>query len=112
MTLDLQADATIFGMDFGETVIYHPKGGGSRELTEINVFRSPAEAPGGFPDGAPTGSLLVVVPNSSTTGIARSELDLGLDRVAVALKPGGPRTRRKITLVEDEDGGMLRLAVN
>ncbi len=111
MTLDLQADAAIFGGDFGETVTYHPQGGEPRELENINVIRDPPELLDSLPSGATSPVFIVIVPNSVTTGIARSELDRGRDEIELPIDVGGDTTRRKIKSVLSEDGGMLRLEV-
>ncbi len=94
---------------FGETIFYHPYGGGSREILAI-VTREQTEGL----DGAPHGHsplVTIEVANDSTTGITSAEVDRGGDTVELPVNVGETTKLRKITKIISQDAGMIKLEV-
>lgn len=109
MTLDLADDAVVFLADFAETVIYRPVGRRPRTIHAV-VQRQPPEALADAPSGK-AAWFTVEARNDERDGIPARLLDTGGDRLDVADREGGtPRTRR-ITLLESQDAGMVRVRV-
>lgn len=108
---DLLVDtAPLFMDEFGETVIYKPRGGGSRTITAI-VNRPAAGRIDGLPHG--TGPHLTIdVYNDSSTGISAAELDTGGDKVNLAVRWGDTPQDRVISKLAGQDAGFIRLEVN
>lgn len=102
MTLkaSIKADAlTVFlnEDEFAESIIYRPRGGGTRTIKAI-VDRDP---PSYWSTGEVVSpSFRIQVKNSCTTGIASHELDTGGDFVNL---------RKKINAVEQSECSILRL---
>lgn len=96
--------------EFAETVVYLPRGGGSRTLLAI-VDREP---PTLMDDAGNVLALsfMLYLSNSSTTGISVQELDTGGDRIQIAAKTNDVQKRTcTILRVMDNDNGMLQLAI-
>ena len=92
---------------FGETVVYWPRTGGSREITAI-VGRDRPDDLDGVPHGqAPR--LTINVANDETDGISSSEVDKGGDKVELAVKIGETAQQRRITKILYQDAGMMKL---
>jgi hypothetical protein len=94
----------------GETVIFRPKGAAARTITAV-VNRDLAAPLEGFPSGVPTPVAQLEVRLDETAGITLDELNRGEDQIDVADKPGGTRTRRRITNFSDAVGGFVTLDV-
>lgn len=96
--------------EFAESIVYHPRAGGSRSILAI-VDRSPPavlDAEGLVVQI----SFMVFVANSASTGISMQEIDTGGDRIALARKEGDVTTdQRPIWQVVMQDSGMLQLAI-
>jgi hypothetical protein len=96
--------------DFGEAVVYTKARNGGSRTVYAQVFRQTLEpGPGG---GAPQPVITVIVANSSTNGIAASELDTGGDTVTLAHRTGGTARAYRVHLPaggEHDDPGCLRL---
>ena len=102
-------DADIILSEFGETIVYKPRGGGSRSIEAV-VTRAGAEGLGGAPAGnAPLSNILVK--NDSTEGISSSEIDTGGDKVTIAHRIGDTAQDRRITNIIGQDCGMMTLEV-
>jgi len=92
---------------FGESVTYYPRAGGSRSITAIVNRERPETV-----DGAPHGSaplLIIEVANDSTTGISSDEIDLGGDKVKLAVRIGKTTQQRVIRKILSQDEGMMKL---
>ena len=100
---------------FGEPVIYKPRGGGSRPITAIRVIRRFPEPLEGLQQNVQI-VLEVELYNDATTGISSAELDLGGDALNIATRKGatdevyGPIDRR-ISQLLWEAGGVIRVEV-
>ncbi len=93
----------------GETIIYKPGGVGSRSIEAIVDRQPPASVPPAPQGRSP--AFVIVVKNSSTLGISSSELDTGLDRVALAVRLGGAVVNCNIVRRINEDAASLELAL-
>jgi hypothetical protein len=99
--------------DFAEQVTYYPRVGfggtaTSRSIKAV-IIRNQIAA-----SSADGGEVIVTtfevhVENSSTNGIASSEIDTGGDQIGIASRIGGTVKRRAIVMVEDHDDGMITL---
>ena len=94
-------------LEFGETVTYYPRAGGSRTMTAI-VDRSPPEV--WTPAGAITPSLTIRVQNDASIGISHDEIDAG-DQVLVAVVAKGTPERRTFMSTLNSDGQVTEIAV-
>ena len=94
---------------FGETIIYYPIAGSSREIKAI-IERKEIEDIDGFSD---VNSPLAVmkVANDSTKGIASFEIDRGGDEIKYSYMLGKTAQRRRITRVLSIDYAWLKLEV-
>ena len=108
--IDLAADSQVFGHDDGEEVVYHPQGRSSRTISGAVVDREGFERFAGGDGAGPR--HLVHVPNSTTLGISRGELNVGQDMLELAVEIGGQTSRRQIMTVVSEDRGMLTLSTD
>lgn len=96
--------------EFAETVIYMPRGGGSRTILAI-VDREP---PALMDDAGNMLALsfMLYVANSGSEGITAQEIDTGGDRVLIAARVNDVQKKTcTIVRVMDNDNGMLQLAV-
>jgi hypothetical protein len=94
--------------EFGETIIYRPRGGAPRSIQAM-VDRGPPQVPGGSV-GTLAPFVVVEVRNSCTTGIRESDVDTGGDQIDVPLKSGGAMKSLSIKRVQSsQDSGMVRL---
>lgn len=102
------AAALISTDDFGEAVTYKPRSGGTRSITAVverETLQSVDE------DGGETVAPLffVHVANSSTLGIASTELNCGGDKISFPVRPGKSATDRGVVRLISQDEGMLVL---
>lgn len=95
---------------FGESVVYVPKGGTPRTITQAIVDRNPPEAIVGPPSGHGP-QLLVTVKDDATTGISRTEINTGGDRIEVAVRKGGTAKSMQVNKLVKDTGGMLSMEV-
>ncbi|HIJ70657.1 MAG TPA: hypothetical protein HPP87_04750 [Planctomycetes bacterium] len=93
----------------GETVIYRPRAGGSREVTAL-VDRDRPGGLGNAPHGE-SGTAEILVANSSEIGIAASEVNRGGDRVEMVSRLGRNAVVRPIKRILAHDGGGVRLEI-
>src|SRR4051794_24401559 len=106
----LAADAAnVFaGGEFGESIIYKPRVGAARTISAV-VIRKPSAQRGSRV--VPIVELLVA--NSTTLGIGSAELNIGGDKVTLAVRKGDAAVDLLLHLPEDgqphEDPGMIRL---
>jgi len=81
---------------FGETIIYYPSGGSSREITAIVKSR---DMPTGL-DGIPRGNspiFIIQVVNDATKGIASHEIDdSSADKIGLPIRLGQTAQQRPI----------------
>lgn len=94
---------------FGETITYKPRAGGSRTITGL-VDRTDRSVFGELDRGAAT-LLQIVVPNSVTTGILSTEINVGGDAVNVADRYGGTARDRRIVRVVETNGSSVTIEV-
>jgi len=96
--------------ELAETVVYQPRGGGSRTILAV-VEREP---PSLMDDAGNVLALsfMVYVANSASSGITAQEVDTGGDTILVSAKVGdAPKKTCTILRVMDNDNGMLQLAL-
>ena len=116
MAIDLAADAAaIIGQDFGETVVYHKRGGagsgqsGAEDRTiKAIVDREAVETFAGM-ERSRAYSVTVEVANHATLGILSSEIDTGSDQIAVARRYGETPVKLGIKPIVTHDAGAVRL---
>jgi len=109
MPVDLTVDAAKFLTDFGETITYRPDGGKPRRITAI-VERQDAEAePAAGRTRQP--GISIVVQNDCLAGISADEIDIGTDKVELALRVGGEQAQRALGEIISQDEGILTLRV-
>jgi hypothetical protein len=90
---------------FGESVVFRPRGAAARTITAI-VSRSGPEDQSGGP------SATIEVRDDATAGISLDELNRGEDQIELPFaKPGDTSTRRKIVGFSNAVGGMITLEV-
>jgi hypothetical protein len=94
--------------EFGETVTYRPRGGGTRSITGI-VITNPLGEVGSIQD-APAVRIHIRVLNDSTLGISGAELNLGGDKIDAPLRDGGTATTLAIKELVSDNGGFLTVA--
>lgn len=100
------------GIEFGETVVYHPRNGESRTITNAIVNRDPPEA-WDIAGNTITPVITVRVQNQNDgtiIGILHSEIDDG-DQIEVAIKAKDTPTRRTFKVVLNSDGQVTEIAV-
>lgn len=96
--------------EFAETIIYNPRGGGSRSILAI-VNREP---PSLFDElgNVVSVSFMVYVANDPATGISSTEVDAGGDKIRIAEAVNDLALKScSILRVMDNDHGMLQLAI-
>jgi hypothetical protein len=99
---------TMLLRQFGETVTYRPRCGGSaREITAI-VNREPYQV---LPEDGDTTLPLwqVQVADSTSDGIGLSELNVGGDQIALPPRTGDTEVRKTILRIVNQANGMLVL---
>jgi len=96
--------------NFGESVSYHPIGGGRREIIAIIERNPPAVFDASGNAVLPTATLRVF--NSCRSGISSREIDIGSDEIEFVLKVGEtiPKRFSFMTLMS-QDAGVTQLAV-
>jgi len=94
---------------FGETIAYKPRAGGSRTITGM-VDRTDRSVFGELDRGSAT-LLQITVPNSLTTGILSTEINLGGDAITVADRYGGSTRDRRIVRVVETNGSSVTFEV-
>lgn len=107
LDVDLAGDMDQVFADWGVSRTYTPRGSSGRAITVIENIRAigPLDpTPGAL---SPIGEILVR--NSSTTGIARADLDTGGDTIQVLIN--GALQTRPISRVLEEDDTVLKLEV-
>lgn len=95
---------------FGESVVYVPKGGTPRTIALAIVDRNPPEALVG-PASGHGPMLLVTVEDHATRGILKTELNTGGDRIEVAVRKGGAAKSMQINKLVKDTGGMLTIEI-
>jgi len=116
-TLGLSDDAKLFLDAFNaEEIVYYPLSGGSRVIKAV-IFRMPAQPITGSPGGVGK-HIEVYVANAGTSttddeygGIDASVIDLGGDNLELAVRIGETPVQRRITDMNLEDEGMLKLTI-
>lgn len=97
--------------EFGEAIVYHPAGGGSRSIAAI-IERSP---PALFDAAGNTvlASFLIRVKNDHDSGISSKELNSGGDMISFYARVDDVQMSKKsITRKMSDDSGVLVVAVN
>jgi hypothetical protein len=85
----------------GEDVIYYPAGGSARPIRAI-VKR--IQSTSGV-------ELLADVANDSTTGISSSEINVGKDKIELAVRLGNAVQQRRITEIKHQCASSLKLEI-
>lgn len=94
---------------YGETVVYVPSGGTERSISAI--VRRVAIALAGPSNAYAAPAIVITVANDATLGISSSELNLGLDNVKVAQRPGQTQQSRPISKVVQCNDSLLQLEI-
>lgn len=100
------------GIEAGETIVYIPRKGPQRTITNAIVDRDPPTSWNAAGE-AITPLLTIRVQNqndSSVVGITHEEIDAG-DQVSVAVIAKGQRERRMFMKVNNSDGQVTEIAV-
>jgi hypothetical protein len=84
--------------EFAEEATYRPRTGDDRAIDAI-VIRNPPATPDELQRGI-TPSLEIVVKNTTTRGIALSELDTGGDAIVLKIRLGGADAAEPLMLPE------------
>lgn len=105
----LANEASMFLAQFGESVTYYPKGGGSRDIVAV-VDRNPVSGLNGMPHGN-SPKFVISVKNSADDGISSSEINDGGDKIGFSVRIGEAATQRRVQSIQWHDVGMLYLAV-
>jgi hypothetical protein len=98
--------------EFGETFVYKPKRGSSRTVNGLVDRNPPAYHDESGKLVQP--SLSIGVPNDVSTGISSAELDVGGDKINIAMRIGGVARDYLVHLPKSgvtHDAGELRLVV-
>ena len=92
---------------FAESVTY-TKANGTTRTINAQIFRQPPSPA----NGHPVASVTVHVVNSSTTGIAASEIEPGRDKITFAPRLGKDTVAMTLPNPEQQDAGMLTFRFN
>ena len=97
-------DAAIYLNEFGSAIvgIYKPTGKSNRSILYILDYEEPEDLAGGL---AP--SIKITVANSSVFGISTDEVDLALDKIAIAVRLGENAQDRRIFRIVFQDVSMV-----
>jgi hypothetical protein len=96
--------------EFGESIVYLPRGGGRRSIAAIVERNPPAVFDASGNAVMPTATIRVY--NSCRSGIASNEVDTGKDEIEMVLKIGEtiPKRFSLMTLL-NQDAGVTHLAI-
>jgi hypothetical protein len=96
--------------EFGESIVYLPRGGGRRSITAIVERNPPAVFDASGNAVMPTATIRVY--NSCRSGISSREVDTGKDEVEMVLRVGEtiPKRFSLMTLLS-QDAGVTHLAI-
>jgi len=106
-TLKLSADS-FFLLPDSEYVTYFPVSGDSRRIQAV-VNRPGPERIAEIGGGREVGEVLVK--NSSSDGIASTEVDTGGDKIKMGPRAGSVPVLLRITKIISQDAGMIKLKV-
>jgi hypothetical protein len=96
--------------NFGESITYHPNGGGRRSVLAIIERNPPAIFDASGNAVLPTAT--VRVHNSCRSGISSREVDIGKDELEFVLKIGETMPKRfSLMTLMSQDAGVTQLAV-
>lgn len=96
--------------EFAETVVYIPRGGGSRTILAI-VEREPPSLLDSLGNVIAL-SYMIYVANSQTTGISSSEVDTGGDVIRLKGRENENALKEcSVVKVMNHDNGMVQLAL-
>ncbi len=94
----------------GETATYYPSGNTEAGRTiDVIPERAPYEPMAGSDLVAP--ALVVRVPNTTTRGIASSEIKEGIDTILIAVRSGETPAERTIVGIVSHNASFVRLAL-
>jgi len=104
--LQLAVGPTMDGLN-AKSIIYRPRGGGSRNIKAIIEY----PGPGAIGDLAGGGRPImdIYIKNSSTSGISSAELDTGGDKLDVPLRFGLTAARVRVTKIVAHDKAILHV---
>lgn len=113
MTIDLAADAAIFGQDFGETIRFRANSDAEiRTITDANVYRDAIEDDSDAPfAGKRSPTLQIGVKPNAVTGIAASDVVDDVSLIKVAFPEGATPRWRPVLRVLSSDPGYVMLEV-
>ena len=96
--------------EFGESIVYLPRGGGRRPITAIVERNPPAVFDASGNAVFPTATIRVY--NSCRSGISSQEVDTGKDEIEMLLRVGEtvPKRFSLMTLLS-QDSGVTHLSV-
>lgn len=99
---------------YGETITFAPRSGSPRTLTAI-VNRNPLQGLSSVQDMPSVKVLIRVLDDSANAtygGIAASAVDLGGDRIRLAVRSGGTAEYLALKEFVSDNGGMNTFAAN
>lgn len=96
-----QASDSFFSLPGAGYVTYYPKSGSARRI------RAVIERPGEMEAGREV--VLILVKNSTTSGIASAQINTGGDKVEVSQRDNKRPIRMKIAEILNHDAAMLKL---
>ena len=104
-----RAAARLSVRQFGESVIYYPRSGGSREI-DARIERGTPEVIAETGD-ITTQAVIVTVENDKVRGITSDEIDTGGDELSLSLRIGLSAQRRSIVRLITNNGPFVRFLV-
>lgn len=96
-----------FGTLDAKTIIYYPRGGGSRSIEAIIEYPGPAAIDGLLGGSRPV--IDIYVKNDSISGISSAEVDTGGDKVDVPMRFGLSASRMRIVNLIGHDKAVLHV---
>lgn len=97
----------VFSAHMAEEVVYRPAKGSPRRIMAMVDRQNPVP----IGESRPIQFIVIEVDNDPRTGITRTELDTGGDRIDLARETGGEPESRDIARVVTEDEGRIALEV-
>lgn len=94
--------------EFGDSVTYYANNAGAGREIQAMVERDVQV----IENDVPTLATVIRVRDDATYGISSTEIDTGVDTIAVSLRVGETAQRRQIVRVMSTENGLVRFMVN